>query len=355
MTSTGFLIDGWASARPSGIRGMNLGGSLGGLRTGSNVLQQLIVHGGTAWAFVLAWQRGVTWIDLTSFALFYALTGLGASLGLHRLFSHRSFEAVPWLHAALAVLASMCMQGSPARWATDHQRHHAYSDRPGDPHSPHVGPLGERLSKWRGLYHAHWGWMFNGVTTDKAVFGRQTWGDPVLRRISNTHYLWIAAGLALAWLYGWLLGGTREAALTAMLWGGPVRACLMMHGVLSATSIAHRFGDKQFRVGDESRNNWIVVLLTFGDGWHNNHHRFPRSARHGLLPAEIDISGSIIDLFERAGLVRNVVRIPPPQVQSALASGPVKALQIRSDRLPGRPGKTGRNLHHHYAMQEDER
>lgn len=317
MRQNYFLIDGWASARASGIRGVNCGGSLGFLRTWSNVLQQAIVHFGTVWAFWLGWRSGVSWIDISSFVLFYVLTGLGASLGLHRLFSHRSFKPAPWLHAVLAVLASMCMQGSPARWATDHQRHHAYSDRPGDPHSPHVSPLGEVLPKWRGLWHAHWGWMFNGITSDKSVFGKQPWGDPVLRFVSNTHYLWIVLGLALAWLYGWVLGGSSDAALTAMLWGGPVRACLMMHGVLSATSFAHRFGTKQFAVGDESRNNRLVVLLTFGDGWHNNHHRFPRSARHGLLPGEIDIAGWVIERFEAIGLVSDVVRVPVQQLQAA--------------------------------------
>lgn len=319
-----FLIDGWATAKPSGIKGMNLGGSLGALRTSSNVLQQAIIHLGTIWALWLAVQHGVTWIDLSAFALFYVFTGLGASLGHHRLFSHQSFAPPKWLHVLLAVFASMCMQGSPARWATDHVRHHRYADRAGDPHSPHVDPLGRPLSKWRGLYHAHWGWMFNGVTSDKAVFGKLTWGDPILRFVSNWHYVWIALGLALAWLYGWWLGGTREAALSALLWGGPVRACLMMHGVLSATSIAHRFGSKQFRVNDESRNNWLVVLLTFGDGWHNNHHRFPRSARHGLRRGEIDIAAGVIELFERVGLVRDVVKVSPREVERALGA-PAKA------------------------------
>lgn len=307
-----FLVDGWARGHASMVHGMKLGGTLGALRTGSNVIQQAIVHGGTVWALILAQYRGLTWIDLSAFGLFYAFTGLCASLGHHRLFSHQSFEPPRWLYCLLAVGASMCMQGSPARWATDHVRHHRYADRAGDPHSPHVDPLGRPLSLWRGLYHAHWGWMFNGVSSDKTVFGKQTWGDPILRFVSNTHYLWIVLGLALAWLYGLWLGGTKDAALTAMLWGGPVRACLIMHGVLSATSIAHRFGRKQFRVNDKSRNNWLVVILTFGDGWHNNHHRFPRSARHGLLPGQIDIAGRVIELFEKVGLVKNVVRVKVP-------------------------------------------
>ena len=315
------LVDGWARGHPTAIPGMLQGGSLGRLRTASNVIQQAIIHLGTGWAFWLALRHGVTWIDLGAFGLFYALTGLGASLGLHRLFSHRSFRPQRWLHLLLAVLASMCMQGSPARWATDHQRHHACSDRPGDPHSPIVDPFGQPMGYWRGLYHAHWGWMFNGLTTDKAVFGRSTWGDPILRFVSNTHYGWIALGLALPWAWGWWLGGTREAALTAMLWGGPVRACLMMHGVLSATSIAHRFGRQDFATGDHSRNNWLVVLLTFGDGWHNNHHKFPRSARHGILPGQIDISARIIELLGAVGLVSGVVTMPAHLVERNRARG----------------------------------
>ena len=309
-----FLSDGWASARSSGIHGMGLKGSLGSLRTLSNVVQQAIIHVGTFWAIVLAVRHGVTWINLSAFVLFYLFTGLGASLGHHRLFSHQSFAVPRWLNFLLAVLASMCMQGSPARWATDHVRHHRYSDRAGDPHSPHVDPLGRPLGMWRGLYHAHWGWMFNGVTSDKAVFGKLTWGNPILRFVSNTHYLWVILGLILAWLFGLWLGGTEWAAFTALLWGGPVRACVMMHGVLSATSIAHRFGTRQYRVNDHSRNNWLVVILTFGDGWHNNHHRFPRSARHGLLPGQIDIAGRVIELLERVGLAHDVVRVPKGQL-----------------------------------------
>lgn len=288
---------------------MGVSGTLSALRTASNVIQQAIVHGGTVWALILAARHGATWVGMSAFILFYILAGLGASLGHHRLFSHQSFEPPRWLYFALAVLASMCLQGSPARWASDHVRHHRYADRAGDPHSPHVDPLGRPLGMWRGHYHAHWGWMFNGVTSDKAVFGKLTWGNPILRFVSNTHFLWIMLSLTLAWLYGMWLGGTQQAAFTAMLWGGPVRACLLMQGVLSATSIAHRFGRQQFRVNDQSRNNWLVVILTFGDGWHNNHHRFPRSARHGLLPGQIDIAGRVIELMEQVGLVRNVVRV----------------------------------------------
>lgn len=305
-----FLVDGWAKGNATTVPGMLQGGSLGMLRTVSNALQQAIIHLGTGWALWLAFSNGVSAIDLGAFVLFYVLTGLGASLGLHRLFSHQSFRPARWLHFLLAVLASMCMQGSPARWATDHQRHHACSDRAGDPHSPIVDPFGRPLGFWRGLYHAHWGWMFNGMVTDKTVYGRTTWGDPVLRFVSNTHYLWCALGLALPWAWGWWLGGTADAALTAMLWGGPVRAFLMMHGVLSATSLAHLIGDQSFDTRDHSRNNRLVVVLTFGDGWHNNHHKFPRSARHGLMPGQIDIAGRIIELMEAAGLVSGVVRVP---------------------------------------------
>jgi stearoyl-CoA desaturase (delta-9 desaturase) len=215
------------------------------------------------------------------------------------------------------------MQGSPARWATDHLRHHAYSDKAGDPHSPIVDPFGRPMGYWRGLYHAHWGWMFNGVVSDKAHFGRTTWGDPILRFVSNFHYVWIVVGLALAWVWGWYFGGTYESALTAVLWGGPVRAFVMMHGVLSATSIAHRIGKQQFATGDHSRNNWLVVILTFGDGWHNNHHQFPRSARHGLMKGQIDVAAAIIELLERLHLVKNVVRVPERLVFRALTAAKV--------------------------------
>lgn len=316
-----FLTDGWAHGKPTSVPGMLQGGSLGALRTVSNAVQQAIVHLGTLAAFWLAWRDGISWVDVSALAVFYSMVGMGVSLGLHRLFSHQSFRPQPWLHALLAVLASMAMQGSPARWATDHQRHHACSDRTGDPHSPIVDPFGRPMSKWRGLYHAHWGWMFNGVVTDKAVYGQAIWGNRVLRLVSNTHYLWIALVLMLAWTWGKVLGGSDRAALSAMLWGACVPAFLLMHGVLSATSIAHCIGRQDFATGDASRNNWFVVLLTFGDGWHNTHHMFPRSARHGLLPGHIDIAGRLIELMEKLGLVSGVVRVPERLIQTSVSRG----------------------------------
>ncbi len=298
------------TAHPTAIRGMLIGGTRGHARLIANYVQQIAIHIGTAAAFWLAWRDGVTWVDMSAFVLFYLLTGIGVSIGFHRLFSHQSFVAPAWFRFLLAVLGSMCMQGSAARWATDHVRHHSYSDQAGDPHSPNTDPFGTPMPFWRGLYFGHWGWMFNTVTTDRAVFGRLTWGDPVLRFASNLHFVWIALGLALAYGYGLWLGGTPQAGFTALLWGGFARAALMMHGTLSATSLSHRVGHKHFATGDESRNNWIVVLLTFGDGWHNNHHKFPRSARHGLLKGQMDISGRVIEILESVGLIRSVVRVP---------------------------------------------
>jgi stearoyl-CoA desaturase (Delta-9 desaturase) len=314
------------SAHPTAIRGMLVGGTRGHTRLIANIVQQLVIHAGTLAAFWLAWRDGVTWVDMSAFLLFYLLTGAGVSIGFHRLFSHQSFTAPAWLRFVLAVLGCMCMQGSAARWSTDHVRHHQYSDQAGDPHSPNVDPFGRHLGFWRGLYHGHWGWMFNTVTTDRAVFGRLTWGDPVLRFTSNLHFVWAILGLVLAYGYGYWLGGSHDAGVTALLWGGCARAVLMMHGTLSATSISHRVGRKQFETGDQSRNNWLVVLLTFGDGWHNNHQKFPRSARHGMLKGEMDFSGRTIELMEKIGLISGVVRVPQSLLDRGLKEVREKAV-----------------------------
>ncbi len=266
----------------------------------------------------IAWvaQHGLSWVDGAAFLIFYALTGFGVALGMHRYFTHRSFETTLPLRFILGALATMCFQGTILRWVADHRRHHAHADQDGDVHSPHIDPWGRERDGLGGLWYAHVGWMFDGTATDLDVFGRDLQDDRLVMFFVRTHWLWLATSLGLPFGFGYLLGGA-EAAWSALLIGGCLRTTVLHNVVWSVNSIGHSHGDEDFRQSNHARNNLILALLTFGDGWHNNHHRFPRSAFHGLKRGEIDINGWIISSLERLGLVWDVVRIPPQRIAAA--------------------------------------
>src|SRR5579872_6075811 len=226
-------------------------------------------------------RNGITGIDLLSFLLFYLLTGLGVALGLHRYFSHKSFETTPAIAVLLGAFGSMSFQGSIFRWVIDHRRHHAHTDEFGDVHSPHVDPWGDMNGGLSGLLYAHVGWLFDSTTTDAQVYGAGLLHDKLIMFFTRTHWLWPAASLALPWGFGYLLGGS-EAALSSMLIGGCLRTTILHNVIWSVNSIGHRFGSEDFRHGNGSKNNLTVALLTFGDGWHNNHLCFRHSMLSGL-------------------------------------------------------------------------
>ena len=264
---------------------------------------------------------GLGWIDATAFLLFYLLVGLGVALGLHRYFSHASFKTGPVFASVLAAFGTMAFQGSVERWVLDHRRHHAYADQPGDVHSPYFGPTGEPLSGLRGMLHSHIGWMFDATATDATVFGKGLRNDPVIRVFSRTHLLWLIASLALPYGYGWALGGA-QAGWHAMLVGGCLRTTVLHNVVWAVNSVGHRFGSADFVLANSSRNNLVLGLLTFGDGWHNSHHRFPRSHRHGVLPGQLDLNAVIITALQRLGLVWDVVTPEPGKVALGLFKFP---------------------------------
>jgi stearoyl-CoA desaturase (Delta-9 desaturase) len=240
----------------------------------------------------------------------YVLTGLGVTVGFHRLFTHRSFKTGPVLRAVLAILGSAAIEGPVISWVADHRKHHAFSDAPGDPHSPHVDHgvgLGGAL---RGLLHAHIGWLFvHDRRGARDRYAPDLMADPVMRFVDRWFYVWAVGGVAVAFGLGWVLGGSLEAALTALLWGGAIRLMLLHHVTFSINSICHVFGRKRFETGDESRNVFWLSLITFGESWHNNHHAFPTSAAHGLRRWQIDPSWMAIRSLEAMGLVWDVVRV----------------------------------------------
>jgi stearoyl-CoA desaturase (delta-9 desaturase) len=271
----------------------------------------------------LAWGGSLHWHDLVVLAITYALTGAGITVGYHRLFTHRSFATTRAVRAILAVLGSMAVEGSVIEWVATHRKHHSFSDRPGDPHSPHA----DRQPGWRGalsgLVHAHVGWMFRGKDMANPLrYAKDLVADRDIRFISRTFPLWVVAGLALPFGLGVALTGSIVGGLTGLLWGGAVRIFLLHHATFSINSLCHFFGRSPFGTGDESRNLAWLAPITFGEAWHNNHHAFPTSARHGLRRGQLDPGAWLITTLERCHLAWSVVRIEPERQRAKLIAGP---------------------------------
>ena len=255
------------------------------------------------------WNIGFHWVDLALFLGLYVLCAFGTTIGFHRYFTHRGFDARAPVKALLAILGCMTMQGPVTQWVTDHRKHHALSDKPGDPHSPH----GHGDGAWgaaRGFVHAHVGWMFSNLGMEQGKeYGRDLYEDRLVRVIDRLYLLWVVLTLGIPFAIGYAVGGTWGAAGEALVWGGLIRIAAYQHATFSVNSICHMFGRQDFRSRDEARNNWLVALLVFGEGWHNNHHAFPVSARHGLARWQLDVSWWVIRGLEKLRLVSNV-RVP---------------------------------------------
>jgi stearoyl-CoA desaturase (Delta-9 desaturase) len=258
-------------------------------------------------AMGVLWGVAFHWLDLALFAGFYVVCAFGTTIGFHRYFTHRGFETGPAIKVMLAVLGCMTMQGPLTQWVTDHRKHHALSDKPGDPHSPHVGHGDGALGAFLGFAHAHVGWLFSNLGMEQGrEYGKDIYDDRVLRLVDRLYLLWVALTLGLPFLIGYWIGGTVSAGVAGLVWGGLVRIFAYQHATFSVNSICHMFGRQDYVSRDEARNNRAVAFLVFGEGWHNNHHAFPASARHGLGSGQIDMSWWVIHGLERIGLVWNV-------------------------------------------------
>jgi stearoyl-CoA desaturase (delta-9 desaturase) len=256
------------------------------------------------------WNRELRWRDIAIFLAMYIPIGLGVTVGFHRLLTHRSFKTSAALRGLFAVLGTMAVEGPVISWVADHRKHHAYSDRVGDPHSPHVDHGGGWRGALLGLAHAHVGWLFNhSQRGSRERFAPDLLADPVIRFVDRTFALWSLLGLAVPFGLGVLVGGTVGAGLEAMLWGGAVRMFVLHHVTYSINSLCHFFGRRRFDTGDQSRNLRWLAPFSLGEAWHNNHHAFPTSAIHGLGRDELDLSGIVIAALERAGLAWDVQRI----------------------------------------------
>jgi stearoyl-CoA desaturase (delta-9 desaturase) len=262
-------------------------------------------------AVALLWGPGVGWVPLGLLAGMYALTFLGISVGYHRLFTHRAFETGRAVQFALAALGSMAAQGPLLQWVATHRRHHQHSDRPGDPHTPHHHGRGAR--GWlRGAWHAHIGWMFTPRPAGMGRYVADLRRSAALRAVSALYPAWAAAGLVLPAAVGGLSAGTWSGALLGFVWGGLVRVFVGHHVTFSVNSVCHLWGGRPFPGGDQSRNNFLVGVLALGEGWHNNHHAFPTSARHGLRWWQADAGYWAIRGLAACGLAWGV-RVPTPR------------------------------------------
>lgn len=252
-------------------------------------------------ALATAWTRGVACRDLALLAAFYVVTQLGITAGFHRLFAHKSFETTRIIQTLLAVAGSMAMQGSLLFWVATHRRHHQFSDRPGDPHSPNLG------GGFAGLLHAHVGWMLTyEMPPDWSRSVPDLLRDEHLFRLNRQYFAFAALGLLLPAVIGLLASGSWQGAWSGFVWGGWVRIFCVHHATWTVNSLCHRFGAHPYPTRDHSGNLWFASLFTLGESWHNNHHAAPASARHGFTAWQLDPTYGFIRLLEKLGVAWDV-------------------------------------------------
>jgi stearoyl-CoA desaturase (Delta-9 desaturase) len=256
-------------------------------------------------AIPLAWGWGLGWHDVIIALVFYWLSGLGVTVGFHRYFTHGSFKAKTGLRVALAVFGTMAIEGPVFNWVADHRRHHKYSDREGDPHSPwRYGDDTKALVK--GLAYAHMLWLFDENKTSQEKFIPDLLADRKLRVVHKLFPVIVLTSMLAPALIGGLWGMSWHGALTAFFWASLVRVALLHHVTWSINSICHTFGTEEFEVRDKARNVSWLAIASFGESWHNLHHADPTCARHGVLKGQLDPSARVIWALEKLGWAYDV-------------------------------------------------
>jgi stearoyl-CoA desaturase (Delta-9 desaturase) len=259
-------------------------------------------------AVALLWGVALDWTILAVFFVMYFATGLGVTVGYHRYFTHKSFNTPRPVQFILGVLGSMAVQGPVLEWAATHRQHHQHSDHDHDPHTPH-GHGESVMGVLRGIWHAHLGWLFKPSPHIEKRYVRDLQNDQLVRFMSRMFPVWVVLGMMIPAGLGFAFTGTWMGALLGFIWGGLVRIFLIHHVTWSVNSVCHIWGSKPFRTADESRDNAIVGVLALGEGWHNSHHAFPTSAKHGLGWWKIDVSYIVIRMMGMVGLASDI-RVP---------------------------------------------
>lgn len=256
-------------------------------------------------AIPLAWGGFVGPVDIALLVTFYSISAAGITVGFHRHFTHGAFKAKPWVRVMMAVAGSLAIEGPLDRWVADHRKHHAFSDKEGDPHSP--WRFGESLpALLKGLYYAHMGWFFDVEQTSRRKYAPDLLDDPAMRRVSDGFGWIVLASVFLPAVLGGLLTWSWWGVVTGFFWGGLVRIALVHHVTWSINSICHVMGNHPFKSRDRSGNVWWLAIPSFGESWHNLHHADPTCARHGVEEGQIDISARLIAWMEKAGWVWDV-------------------------------------------------
>ncbi len=280
-----------------------------------NLVAVILGFASFAAAVVLLWNRWVTSRDLLILLVMYVPAAIGITVGYHRLLAHRAFETYRPLKYLFAILGTMAVQGPVLEWVSDHRKHHAYADREGDPHSPHVG----HRDALRGFWHAHVGWVFRTQgEASRHVYARDLLEDRGLVAIDRATGFFILLSFAIPFAIGYA-GSSLRDGFTALFWGGFVRVALTHHASFSVNSICHMFGGRPFKTTDSSGNVSWLALPTLGESWHHNHHAFPASAFHGLRWWQLDVSGWLIRLLRALRLAWDVIDVPAAQQRRRLA------------------------------------
>jgi fatty-acid desaturase len=255
----------------------------------------ILFHAGALAAFFFfSWQR------LAVMAILYVLAiNVGIGMCYHRLLTHRGYHTPKWVEYVMSIFATMSLEGGPIFWVSTHRVHHQLSDQEGDPHTPREG-------KW----WAHTGWVFFGEALHAQVEVLKRYSPDLFRDkfhvwLSKYHWLPITVSGLVLFALGWAFGGPM-AGIAWVLWGVMLRVTLGLHATWLVNSATHLWGSRRFETRDDSRNSWWVALLTGGEGWHNNHHAHPVSARHGLRWYEIDPNFYGIWLLSKLGLAKKI-------------------------------------------------
>lgn len=253
---------------------------------------------------------GLAWYNIAIAAGFYFVIGHGVTIGFHRLFTHKSFEARRPLKIALALVGSLSFQGSLIGWVADHRRHHMFTERDGDPHTP-LRPPDQPLGRLRGLIHAHVGWFFEHADQARQKYVPDLLADRDIVIIDRLFVPLCIATFLLPFGIGYAITGRFTGGLALFLWAGVLRVGLLHHVSWSTNSLCHTFGRRPFKTADTSTNLAPLAILSMGESWHNAHHAFPAMARHGVDRFQLDTSAMVIRVFERLGWATRV-RWPDP-------------------------------------------
>jgi len=256
-------------------------------------------------AIPVAWGGFLGWSDVVLLVVMYTVTALGITVGFHRYFTHGAFKASRPLRIALGVAGSYAVEGPVDRWVADHRKHHAFSDKAGDPHSPwRYGERPRDIAK--GLAYAHVGWLFDIEQTSRSKYAPDLVADPDIVRISRAFPAFVLGSLLIPTLLGGLLTWSWQGMVTAFFWAGLVRIALVHHVTWSINSVCHVVGEKPYRSRDRSGNVWWLAIPSFGESWHNVHHTDPTCARHGVDKGQIDMSAWVIRRLEQLGWASDV-------------------------------------------------